>query len=333
LIFEEFKIEVEPLTPIFVWSGEILHKGADFYTVNGKIIIADIFKALGKVRDLSEVFKEEFARTLLGTKLIFSSNLNPRQILMPNEYLIPASSLKGLIRTALLDNLSKSSPEVYNNVKSKLDELPTKEARKEMKQVGEPVEELLRHTVAFNERKYKYDALNRLLIKEPEISGPLLTLRKVLILELVGNFEGKKFMITLDKGKLTYDIKIMKPSNYGVNPNLKGLDDMINKGNIATCLKDFSVRLVSSEKSKIKSTHKDVKKYLEFLNNLKIEGDCAPLRIGMLTGYQAKTVGLPPDVDNLRARVMTHLTGHLWDNRTVKLADGIGVGWIKLCVR
>lgn len=336
MIKESFIIEVEPLSPTFVWSGEILYKGADFDLVNGKILIVDPFKALRKVKNLREIFKEQFVRTIKDFKLIFPSTSVPNQILMINEYLIPASSLKGLIRTAILNKMAKKSPSVYNQIQSNLNTLTTlhpKQIFKEVKNVAEPVEKLLKNTVPFGKGKYNYDALNRLIISEPEVIDASLSLRKITILELKGNFKSENYAITFDKGKLVYDVKILQPSNYGVNSMLKNLDDKISKKEIFESLKEYSNLVINSEKEKLKTKDKDLRTYSEFLEKLRIEGECVPLKIGMFTGHVAKTISLPPNIMQDRDRVMTKITGHLWDNRTVKLTDNIGVGWVKICIR
>lgn len=337
MIKDSFKIEVEPLSPTFVWSGETLYKGADFDLVNNKLVIIDPYNTLGKVKDFKEIFKEDFAREVRGHKLIFPSPPSlPNTILMINEYLIPASSLKGLIRTALLDKLARSTPQVYNKVHGNLNTLTTlshKNAMKQVKYVADPVESLLKDNVPFGRGNYTYDALNRLIISDPEILQFELSLRRIQILELIGNFKNEVYAITFDRGKLVYDVKILQPTNYGVNAKLKNLDGKISRSDIISSLKDYSKFVINRERERVSKTDKDLKKYLEFLNKLNFEGDCIPLKIGMFTGHMFKTISLPPNVEKTRDKVMTNLTGHLWDNRTVKLTDGIGVGWIRLCIR
>ncbi|AWS00435.1 hypothetical protein [Metallosphaera hakonensis] len=336
MIRETFRVELQPITPTFVWSGETLYKGADFDLVDDKIIIVDPFKALGKVKTLREIFREQFVRTLHGFKLIFRSLILPDQILMVNEYLVPASSLKGLIRTAILDRMAKVSPLVYKEVSSNLVTLTTlkpSQKLRNVKFVGLPVENLLKESVPFGKRSFTYDALNRLIISDPEIVDLSVSLKKIEILELKGGFRDERYIVSFEKGTLIYDVKILQPSNYGVNPVLRKLDDKVNKREIVDSLQNFSKLVLNSEKEKLKSTDKDVRKYAEFLEGLRPENDCIPLKIGMFTGHTTKTVSLPPDVARKRDGVMTGITGHLWDNRTVKLSDKMGVGWVKICIR
>jgi hypothetical protein len=116
-MIEQFTVTLEPISPIFVWSGESLVANADYKLVGNKLIIIDIFKAVGKVSMLEDAFREEFARELCGQKLVFEikSGTIPQSILMINDYVVPASSLKGLMRTAILNSLVNST--VLNRVR------------------------------------------------------------------------------------------------------------------------------------------------------------------------------------------------------------------------
>ena len=326
MIKEEFGIEIEPLTPVFVWSGETLYSNADFRLVNGKIIVIDPYKALGKVKDLKEAFKEDFAREIQGVKLVFQSNTLPNTILMINEYLIPASTVKGLIRTAILNKLADKA--VYEKVNENLNQLNAlnfKQAVRNVKNVAHPVEMLLKRQL----ERYTYDSLSKLLVSDPKAIGISLSLKKVLVLETVGQFKSETYVIALEKGKLVYDGKILQPKNYGVYSDLRQLDSKITKSFILDSLKEYSKLILEREKKKVGK----LTKYSEFLNSLKVEGNCIPLKIGMFTGHIAKTISLPPNVEKVRESIMTKLTGHLWDNRTVKLIDDLGVGWVRLCIR
>ncbi|MGC9105431.1 MAG: CRISPR-associated protein Csm5 [Thermoprotei archaeon] len=335
MIKESFTIEVSPITPVFVWSGETLYRGADFELVGERLIVADPFKAMGKVKALSDVFREEFAREVRGFKLVFSTPSTspaPDRILMINENLIPASTVKGLIRTAVLSRMVNK--DVYEEVRSNLEELmrlPKHQIPKRVKEVGGPVELLLKRRLQFGRGTYNYDAFSRLLISDPEVKGFSLSLRLIKVSELVGSFSTQAYAITLDRGTLTYDVKVVQPQNYGVNAQLKALDDLVNKDAIVSALKAYSERVVSSEKEKLKAASK-FQEYRKFLDTLKVEGNCFPVKVGMFTGHKAKTIPLPPDLESLRSKVMTKVTEHFWDDSTVKLIDSVGVGWARLCV-
>jgi len=327
-MIEQFTITLEPISPIFVWSGERLVADADYKLVGNKLIIIDILKAMKKVSRLEDAFSEEFARELYGQKLIFESKTVPQSILMINDYVVPASSLKGLIRTAILNSLIDNT--VLNRVKDSLTAISSinrRVALKSVKNVAYPVEELLKVHVQVGRGRYTYDSLNRLLIADPTVRSPHFSLSTVEIKEIAGSYSEEVYAITFDKGVLTYNAEIVKPQNYGFRSDVAQKDATINKDKIIESLKSFSSYIINKEKDKA------LGKYKEFLNSLKAEDSCFPLKIGMFTGYISKTVSIPRNLENLRSQVMTRVTGHSWDNRTVKLVNGIGIGWAKVCVK
>jgi CRISPR type III-A-associated RAMP protein Csm5 len=327
-MIEQFTITLEPISPIFVWSGERLVADADYKLVGNKLIIIDILKAMKKVSRLEDAFREEFARELYGQKLIFESKTVPQSILMINDYVVPASSLKGLIRTAILNSLIDNT--VLNRVKDSLTAISSmnrREALKSVKNVAYPVEELLKVHVQVGGGRYTYDSLNRLLIADPTVKSPHFSLSTVEIKEIAGSYSEEVYAITFDKGVLTYNAEIVKPQNYGFRSDVAQKDAIINKDKIIESLKSFSSYIINKEKDKA------LGKYKEFLNSLKAEDSCFPLKIGMFTGHISKTVSIPRNLENLRSQVMTRVTGHSWDNRTVKLVNGIGIGWAKVCVK
>jgi len=328
-MIEQFTITLEPISPIFVWSGERLVADADYKLVGNKLIIIDILKAMKKVSRLEDAFREEFARELYGQKLIFESKTVPQSILMINDYVVPASSLKGLIRTTILNSLIDNT--VLNRVKDSLTAISSinrRVALKSVKNVAYPVEELLKVHVQVGRGRYTYDSLNRLLIADPTVRSPHFSLSTVEIKEIAGgSYSEEVYAITFDKGILTYNADIVKPQNYGFRSDVAQKDAIITKGKITESLKSFSSYIINKEKDKA------LGKYKEFLNSLKAEDSCFPLKIGMFTGRISKTVSIPRNLENLRSQMMTRVTGHSWDNRTVKLVNGIGIGWAKVCVK
>jgi CRISPR type III-A-associated RAMP protein Csm5 len=330
-MIEQFTVTLEPISPIFVWSGESLVANADYKLVGNKLIIIDIFKAVGKVSMLEDAFREEFARELCGQKLVFEikSGTIPQSILMINDYVVPASSLKGLMRTAILNSLVNST--VLNRVKDSLMAISSmirREALRNVKNVAYPVEELLKVRVQVGGGRYTYDSLNRLLIADPTVRSPHFSLSTVEIKEIAGgSYSEEVYAITFDKGVLTYNADIVKPQNYGFRSDVAQKDAIITKGKITESLKSFSSYTVDKEIEKASGKYKD------FLNSLKAENSCFPLKIGMFSGHISKTVSVPKNLENLRSQVMTRVTGHSWDNRTVKLVNGIGVGWARVCVK
>lgn len=341
MIAESFRVRLEPITPTFVWSGERLVHKADYDVVNGKLVIVDINKAVLKAKKLEEAFREEFAREVQGVKLVFPSSTAPKEVLMVNQYLVPASSLKGLIRTAVLNRLVKGRQDVYNEVRSNLNGLLNPRSGVRPKDVGQPVEGLLKVRVPFGRGTFTYDAFSRLLIGEPRARDVTLSLRRVEIVETVGDFMAEAYAVTLDRGVLEYEAEIVKPKDYGVHESVKAIDGGVSKGNLVESLREFSSLVVNKEKKRVekaRGSSKDalLKDYRQFLDTLRPESSCFPLKVGMFTGHHAKTVDVPPDLEQLREKVMTAVYKHHWDSRTVKLVEWngkkVGVGWVRVCV-
>lgn len=342
-LIEEINVSVKPISPVFVWSGETLYNNADYKIVNNnKIVIIDIMKLIENSIKLEEGFKEENAREINGFKLIFDYkpeyyNLIRQGILMINEQLVPASSLKGLIRTAFANDLAKDNKDAMLHVKNNLNKankLPIKYVRNESKKIGEPIEGLFKKNIPLNRNK-DYDFFTRLIVTEPKIESFKLNLRKININSIKGNFHKEILAITLDDASLNYNVKILRPKTYGVYNELKELDAKLSKQNIINSLKKFGERLINKELEKIRNSDK-FKDYEQFLNNLKTFDSCIPLRIGMFTSHIAKTVEVDNDIERLRSQFLSKVYRRYWDNSTVKTTSInnkiIGVGWIKVCI-
>jgi CRISPR/Cas system CSM-associated protein Csm5 (group 7 of RAMP superfamily) len=149
---------------------------------------------------------------------------------MINDYVVPASSLKGLIRTAILNSLIDNT--VLNRVKDSLTAISSinrRVALKSVKNIAYPVEELLKVQVQVGRGRYTYDSLNRLLIADPTVKSPHFSLSTVEIKEIAGSYSEEVYAITFDKGVLTYNAEIIKPQNYGFRSDVAQKDAIITK--------------------------------------------------------------------------------------------------------
>ncbi|MUN29087.1 RAMP superfamily CRISPR-associated protein [Sulfuracidifex metallicus] len=332
------EIRLEPITPVFVGNGETLQNGIDFFVKNDKIVVIDQSHLMDRdVRDFNDLFKEKFARTILGVPVIVRSSLQSQQIqsqqiLMLNHLIFPASSMKGLLRTCVLNTRTRKNPNVINDVYTDLFNINTllsrgkfRKARALLKNTASPAEQLMKHRVFSS--SIPYDEFKDLMISEPSGEKIGLDLNKIEIIETVGSFRRQVYAITFVRGVLKYDAKIMIRPNNGPYSRLSN----ITWNEIISSMKDFSVRLIEDEKKKANQGKKD--KYKEFLEGLKATESCFPLKVGMFTGHIAKTVELDKNTSTFRDRVMTNIYRHLWDNRTLKLVNGVGVGWTKICIK
>jgi CRISPR/Cas system CSM-associated protein Csm5 (group 7 of RAMP superfamily) len=327
------EITLEPITPVFISSGESLQNGIDFFVRNDKIVVIDQSHLMDRdVRDFNDLFNEKFARMIFGVPVIVRSSLQSQQILMLNHLIFPASSMKGLLRTCVLNTRTRKNPNVINDVYRNLSNINTllrtrkfRKARALIKDTASPAEQLMKHSVSGS--SIPYDEFKDLMISEP-LGGKIgLDLNKIEIIETVGSFHKQVYAITFVRGVLKYDAKIMRRLNNGPYSGLSN----ITWNEIISSMREFSVHLIEDERRK--ADRGNQVKYKEFLNKLRSAEGCFPLKVGMFTGHVAKTVQLDNNTSNLRDRVMTNIYRHLWDNRTLKLVNGVGVGWAKICIK
>ena len=366
MIDDSKQITIEPLSPspIFVWSGETLFSNLDFIVDGNDVLIVDIDKVIREVksvekpeeykeflRELLEKYKQtgqytKLLRELYGVKLEFknviTSGNTVDQILNINPNIIPASEVKGLIRTAVINELLKSDNKVFNEtMKRILDEMN----KSNLKNIGRVAEQVVKVKLP---TKTEYDALKTLLISDPIVESAKFGLNEIKIFNLKGGRLGSIYAITFTGGKLIYEAKIVKPNDYGVykNSKIKDLDDKIRWDKIRDSLMNFSKVVIDDETLKIneymsynQSNKKDLNKYWEFLKSIKNIKDCIPLRIGMFTGHVAKTievsdnVRISKDIKKKREELLSKFYGKRWDNSTLKITGGVGLGWMKMCIK
>ena len=367
MVIDSRQITIEPLSPVFVWSGETLFSDLDFIVDGNDVIIVDFDKVIGEIktegdleqyknllRELLKQYKQSgqyknLLRELYGFKLEFKivGGKTINQILDMNPYIIPASEVKGLIRTAVINELVKSNRNAFDgSMKRVLTELNKIEKNRKMskhnlKNIGQIVEQVMKGKLP-TRTKYVYDALKTLIISDPIVQSAEFNLNEIRILSIKGEPLTSTYAITFTKGKLTYDAKIVKPTDYGVykNSEVESLNAKITWDLIVSSLKNFSKTVVADEISKINkylsnkhSYKEDLNKYLELMKNIENTKDCIPLRIGMFTGHVAKTVEVRDDVKRKREGLLTRLYDKRWDNNTLKITGGVGLGWIKMCIK
>lgn len=129
-------LTVQILTPIHIGSGNVLQKGIDFFIDNGKVGIVDIKKLfnkigqdkiqwwLEKIKDGADIWKELKTHSKLEDvcKEVLPSQISEIRYLrefIRNQYtnnpIIPGSSIKGAIRTAILSDYLNNNINILNN--------------------------------------------------------------------------------------------------------------------------------------------------------------------------------------------------------------------------
>jgi len=354
VIIENRQIIIEPLSPVFVWSGKTLVPKFDFIVEGNDVIIIDFDKMIREAKSDKELEqREKFVKELHGVKLEFKNVIRGKtidQILDINPYIIPGTEVKGLIRTAVINELIKSNKNNFDKtMKRILNEMDNmvrilnEKKKPNLKNLGLVVEHVIKSRPPI-QAKYVYDALKTLLISDPMVQSAEFRLSEIRVLNINGELLTSKHIIAFTKGKLTYDAKIIKPKDYGVykNSEVEGLNSKITWDLITTSLKKFSKVIIADEISKInkylnkqnKHVHKeDLHQYLEFMKRIENLNECVPLRIGMFTGHTAKTIEVRDDVKRKREELLSRFYDKRWDNSTLKVVEGVGAGWIKMCIK
>jgi CRISPR-associated protein Csm5 len=364
-------LRLEPISPsrVFVWSGNYLIRGLEFLIDGNEILILkndlvidelaragitteEPVKLMERVRDLVRRGRDRFVRLSADlSKLGISSNVN--RVMDINPYVVPASELKGLIRTAVLNYKlqhvsSQERQRVYNEV---LGRLRNAHGRKSLVTVAQPVEKLLKTEVRMGTRPYEYDSLNRLRISDPiDYEKATLEFTEIQTWDRDGSIVAVNHVIAWVSNPLTYNLVIQKPPSYPNHyNNIREKDSEITCNLIKDSLRELSNYLVRTEIEKVNSFIKDARnrnravelqQYLNFLTydlSHKCGDDCLCVRIGMFTGHEAKTVAVNDQVSKVREIAMSSIYHHTWDSKTLKVAripgGFIGMGWVRLCLQ
>lgn len=342
MIVESKQITIEPLSPVFVWSGKTLLPDFDFIVDGDNVVIIDFDKLIKEAKSEEELKQyKKFLKELHGIKLEFkiARGKTIDKILDINPYIIPASEVKGLIRTAVINQLIKSDRKAFDEYMTRI----LNEMKEDnLKSIGQIVEQVIKGKLPIKTR-YVYDALKTLLISDPIVQSSEFDLNEIKVLNIEGELLGSNYAITFTKGKLIYDAKIIKPKDYGVytSSDVYNLTSKVTWDLIVNSLRNFSKVVIADEKSKINKylsnsyghQKEDLNKYLELIKNIENIKDCIPLRIGMFTGHVSKTIEVRDDVKRKRETLLTISYGKRWDNSTIKIAGGVGLGWIKMCIK
>lgn len=356
---ENRQITIEPLSPVFVWSGETLYSDFDFEVNGNNVTIIDYDKLISEAKSKEELeSKSKFVKELYGVKLEFKNvsagKRSINRILDINPYIIPGSEVKGLIRTAVINQLIKSDKNTFNETMNeissrmnRLGNLAPRDKMKELRKIGQVAEGILKYNFP-DPINYVYDALKTLMISDPTVQSAAFQLSEIDIVNIKKESKRESsipvYTITFTKGRLTYDAKIVKPTNYGAlsKTEIVNLDAEITWDLIVASLKNFSKVIIEDEKSKINEYKKhrqneyhqkdDLNQYSEFMEKIQKINDCIVLKIGMFTGHSAKTIELRNDVKTKRENLLSSRRRR-WDNSTLKITGGVGVGWIKMCIK
>ena len=370
-------LSLEPVTPIHVSSNRESVVGIDAILEGGYVIFIDLESSIKNLepgaleRILSMISSREGLYRVVESirregklvplfKAVAKTRLSSgASIRLMQRTIIPGSTLKGYIRTAILYEILRSIKEPKNI----LDEKIRRNLSGDPRYVSQDLENYLLRAQRLPKQGGYVDAFTNLIVSDPIIERYELAVREMRVIErATGNAIARIFVVTLESGLLRYDIQISKPIDIEkiiVESNMRDkIQDILKRLslvaeivrndplNLIRVLREYGCRLLREELQRLKKTSSSpvysvyVKK-LEELEKLCSSRDCAPARIGFGAGHEAKTIALYlrdvyPDLYDELKKQMSNRVGRIWDSLTLKAVyeDGslIGVGWCKICI-
>jgi CRISPR-associated protein Csm5 len=358
---------LRPVTPIHVWSGkkllmglDIVRRGADtLCVVDLNMIPPSIVNELASARaeDMPRILEKYSAQLpcKLVVKAVEAIPLNV-QVLELNQYIVPGSTLKGYIRTAILFHMLKGIGD-----KAKLVEVLESgiDLTQEPKRVSEGLEARFFRAPKPPKQGGFVDSFQSLLVSDPElrVDADCLRVSELQVAELSGGKLkpiARQFAVVATCGELRYRVSIRVPTPEILNSIVQRVHEhvadveklrLLDGVDIAKVLKEFGCFILSKEIERV-SIYKELGDYLNLLKNLytrycEKESRCVIARLGYMTGHIAKTVlSIVKDVhpqlyQQIRAYMESKLH-HTWDELTIKLVRSsqglVGPGWCEVCI-
>ncbi len=363
VVRRRYSLKLTPLTPTHVWSGRSALVGVDAVQRGGELCVVDIGKVsagalrnvLSSTTDITEVVNELARRGLCFKEIALDevTSIQPNsEVRLMSDELIPASTLKGYLRTAIMYSILSS----MNRKELNQAFISGVNLSKKPKNVSQGLEGYVFRRPRRTRAKGFIDLMQKVVVRGPvSAEGREVALAEFLVYELTGRSATRKFTLLVEAlrgGTLTYEVAMLE----NVHPSLvaSGVDlveDLIRKYDevygidLLGALRDFGCRAVKEELNKV-SEVAGLEHYRSRLNEWLSKycgsgGDCTIARVGFMTGHESKTVlALLRDVNrglyNQVVSYMSRQVGRVWDSRTLKLArtpNGlIGVGWCEVCV-
>jgi CRISPR-associated protein Csm5 len=366
LVSRTHTVTLRPLTPTHVWSGQRLIVGLDLVQLGvDRFCLVDAEKLPpDAILEMSRMRLEDIPKFLerLGSSLPCRQELRvggepPRvgaQVLELNKYVVPGSTLKGYIRTALLYyllNQIKDADRLKDILRSGID--PSADPRR----VSEGLEAIFFRTPRLKKQRGFVDSLQSLLVSDPtvELSPECYRVTQILVYELPRlAIVASLHAIVVSCGRLVYTLNVMKPLKEGLTLIDRAKGDhsrilerlqLLSREDLLGALRIFGCYVLSTELERVKGI-KELENYAVLLTKFsemycRSGSTCVPAKIGFAAGIHSKTViGLVKRVDpDLYASVRSSMESqirHVWDELTLKLTRTeqglVGLGWCELCL-
>ncbi len=374
----ELRITLEPVTPLHVFSNRESIVGIDAILERDQVVFIDletsikdldpgilerimnIASAMEGFYRLAEILRREGKLIPLFKAVAKAKLSDGARIRLMQGTIVPGSTLKGYIRTAVLYELLRN----IQDPKKILDEKIRKKLSGDPRYVAQDLENYLFRTSGPPKRRGFVDAFANLIVSDPVVERHVLAVREMRVIErATGKAIATIFVVTLESGLLRYDIRISRPLNIDkivaqddVRSGMQGILEKLglimkiirdDPSNLIRILSEYGCRHLREELKRTKNLDKPsiYKIYINKLEELEklcrsTTSNCAPARIGFGAGHEAKTIALylkdvyPDLYDSLR-KEMSNKIGKTWDSLTLKavVEDGslVGVGWCRIC--
>lgn len=376
----EYSVKLTPVTPVHVWAGvnavidvSAFVRGDSLYVLTDRDLdqlSAAELEAIRVARRPEEAMRQAFEALLSrGTVKPLAkvrTTVRPKaEVRLLHENLVPGSTLKGYIRTALIRHLLSSMrpDQLASVIRSGVDLY----GKRGPAHVSEGLEASVLRKPRLRKQGGFVDAMELLLVSDPEVIDRRLSLRKLLVAHRHDprDVVAEVLAVVLDpteREALRYSVKVLTPSLSAERvlpaPHeehreipaealelKKAFEERLSRRDfLLDALRTHGCVLVKTELEKVRGLLADYYRgLLEELWTSMCEKrvDCVPARIGFMTGHEAKTVidlvaKYAPDMYRDVVGFMQRQVGRVWDALTLKLVeyDGktLGVGWCKLCV-
>lgn len=372
---EKYTVKLRPITPVHVWSGENAVLGINAFIIDGGFYYLNLehLDALSK-GTLEKVIKIAQERPEGAIKVAFDE-LYKRGVIAPmakvrvrtatsrghvrlmHRNIIPGSTLKGYIRTAVLRKLLVSQPaDVIKDLIIKGIDTST-----EPSQVSEGLEASLLRKPRTKIQGGFVDVMEMLSVSDPEVVEKDLSLRELrvvhvhnpndvvaralaIVLDPVER-EALKYTITVTATRAAKDIVGTTPAKLEEIIGLRSefAKRLADRNFILEALREHGCWLLEFELLRL---HQSLNDYRALLENIKFrlcggETVCVPARMGFMAGRESKTVidlvqKYAPGAYNEVVSLMEQRVKRRWDAMTLKLVDYdgklVGVGWCELCI-
>jgi CRISPR/Cas system CSM-associated protein Csm5 (group 7 of RAMP superfamily) len=342
---------------------DVIIRDRDVCIVDFNALPPEVIERLASAKDIRDIastmesFKNVIPCRLTSINNVGRLTINTR-VKLPHEHIVPGSTLKGYLRTAILYHILTSRSLSCDDLRKLIDFWD------EPKNLTSRLERYIFKYQRLKPQGGEVDMLQNLYVSDPIVGESI-----KFSLEWLNVFERKELasrthkpiariagFVLLD-GTLKFILSILKTMPKFVAPQqiASSLEATIMKLNevvgldILGTLREFGCSLLEYELKMLEGIEL-LKEYKALLEDFKSRycatsrGNCTVARIGFMTGHMAKTIDLYlekncPNIYEDVKKYMSAKVRRLWDEATIKLVGPStspyrlrGLGWCELCI-